>query len=196
MSASPPPMPSQQLSPQQIQEMEQARARYKQIRRAITSATFFGWSVAIFGGLSLLCTFADFGFAGIFVSIGLCVIGYVELTHVAKLKKLQPESARVLGKNQFALAAVLTIYALWQLAFPTPLSAEAKAQLDQVKSVMDIEQMERLVRVAVYVVLIAVAIGVEGSMAFFYFRREAMVKDFLANTPPWIVAMLQNGMSL
>jgi hypothetical protein len=189
-------MPYQQLGPQQVQEMDQARARYKLIRRAITSANFFGWSVAIFGGLSLLCTFMDFGFASLFVSFGLCAIGYVELTHVARLKKLQPESARVLGYNQFALAAVLTIYALWQLAFPTPLSAEARAQLDQVKSVMDLEAMERLVRVAVYVTLIAVAVLVEGSMAFFYFRREAMVRDFLANTPPWIIAMLQNGMSL
>ncbi len=196
MSSSPPPSLSQQLTPQQIQEMDQARQRYKLIRRAITSATFFGWSVAIFGGLSLLCTFADFGFAGLFVSIGLCVIGYVELTHVSRLKKLEAGSARVLGNNQLALAAVLTIYALWQLAFPTPLSAEAKAQLDQVRSVMDLEQMEKLIRVAVYVILIAVAVLVEGSMAFFYFRREAMVKDFLATTPPWIIAMLQNGMSL
>ncbi len=87
--------------------------------------------------------------------------------------------------------------ALWQLLLPSPMSAAMQDQYNQLKAAgMDLQSMESTIRVMVYVVVIAVAVLVEGSMAFFYFRREAMVKDFLANTPAWIIAMLQNGMSL
>ena len=184
------------FNPAQLSEIELARQRYRPIRRAITSATFFGWSVAAFGGLSLICNVFSFGWSGVFVGLGLCLIGYVELTHVAKLKQLDPEAARVLGYNQFALAGLLTAYALWELLFPAPIPPEVAAQLEEVKSVMDVEALQRSIRVMTYTTLIAVALLVEGSLAFFYFRRTRMVKDFLAETPEWILAMQKSGMGL
>ena len=205
MSASPPPL-SQGPSPQQVREIEEARVRFKPIRRAIGSATFFGWSVLIFGALSLVCSVTDITVAGLFVGFGLCVIGYFELTHVAKLKKLDPNAPVVLGRNQFALAGLLVIYAVWQLMFPSisqeALSKETMAHATEFKQAgIDLtamnDQMSGLVSLVwklLYGSLIAVALAVELPMAFFYFRRSAMVKDYVANTPAWIVAMQQSGM--
>jgi len=189
-AASPPP-----LNPQQMQELATARVAMKGIRRAISLGQMDGWSLAVFSGLTLICGITSP--TAILVGLGLGAVAFVELRFLGKLKQLDPAAPKTLGYNQLALAAILIVYALWNLAFPSPISDEVAKQAPELKQMLgDVQGLSDLINSLVYYTLIGVAIFAQGSMALMYFRRNKMVTDFLATTPTWIIQMQQAGFSL
>jgi len=189
----PPPIPTASpFSPNQIAELAIARKAMKPIRRAVGMAQMDGWSLAVFAGLTLICGFSSL--TAILVGVGLGVIAYIELRSIPKLRQLDSAVAKTLTYNQLALAALLILYAGYNLLFPTPLPTEVIANNAELKAAgIDMGSLQSMLNQVVYFALIAVAVGVQGSTALFYFRRTKMIESYLAHTPPWIVQMQKAG---
>ena len=108
-AASKPP----QLSPENLRELQAARDSLRKVRRAVSTAKFEGYSVAVCGALTLLM-----GIGSIGQMIGgtvLTAIGIIEIVSASRLSRLDPEAARVLTINQLSLAALILLYALWSI---------------------------------------------------------------------------------
>jgi protein-S-isoprenylcysteine O-methyltransferase Ste14 len=188
-----PPLPtSSPYTPQQMQELVVARVAMKSIRRAIFMAQTDGWSLAVFALLSLVCGFSSL--TAILVGLGLGVVAFVELRTIPRLKQLDPKSPQTLGYNQLALAGILICYAVWNLLFPSGMSQDIINSAPELQSAgFDLGTMESQINHLIYFALIIVALGAQGSLALFYFRRTKIIQSYLANTPAWIVEMQRAG---
>jgi hypothetical protein len=192
-TAGPPPLPAlpPQLSQANLAELQTARLGLTKIRRAVTMARFDGWSVGIFGALTLICGL--FSFWGFVMGTGMIIIAYVELKGAEKVKRLQPGVIRTLALNQLAMASLLIIYAVWSIA--TTNASTILSDLGADSSMVD-AQLVRLVTWIVYGAVIAVAVFCQGGMALYYITREKYLRAYLAETPPWIITMQQAGVSI
>ena len=198
--SSPPPIPQANLSPESLAELKTARNAMKKIRRAILSARIEGYSIAIFGALSFAFSIGNVW--DMLVTAILTAIGIIEINGAAKLARLDVRGTRLLMFNQLALAVLILLYALWniytQLANPnaalagiSPSDVQALNQIG-VTGQLDIANQIMLI---VYSSLIVAALA-EAAMALYYHSRAAYVRQFIAQTPEWIVTMQKNGVSI
>jgi len=198
-SAPKPPTPAP-LDYATMEQMAKAQGPYRRLRRAASVAAGDGWTIVIFGGLSLLCTLA-FGFSlnGFLLGTALVVMGVVEIKGGKALLKLDPTAPRRLCWNQIFLASALTVYAIWNLLATlgghTSELAREIASLDAGMA-NDIEHMYVVITRLMYVCLIVVSVLAQGGLAFYYHRREKMLADYLATTPPFILEMQRAGLGV
>src|SRR5437762_3656804 len=96
----PPPLAAAvpQLSQDNLLQLAAARTTGRKLRRAISVASFDGWSIAIFAALTFVCSLTDL--LGLLMAIGLGAIACIELRGANKLRRLEPGAIRVLGFNQ------------------------------------------------------------------------------------------------
>lgn len=184
--------PAAPLSPDHFRELADTRCAAAKVRRAAGIASFSGWSMAVFGAITLVG-----GVLGDVVSlvlgIGLGAIAWNELRGSAKLKRFDPSGARVLGFNQIGLGALIVAYAAWSLKVnlgSSSLASLSEAGLDPSQQAM-IGDIAKLVTYAVYGGLIIVGFIVPGLTAWYYFSRGRIVRRFIDRTPPWILDTLR-----
>jgi hypothetical protein len=189
---------SPQLSEQNLRELAEARKSLRKVGRAISVARFDGWTIAIFAGLTFLMGVTDLG--NILMALGLGAVAYFELTGASRLRRLDGSAIRMLGFNQFGMAALLTLYALWRIH--VELSGGGMITTMIQSDPMDAQVLgpwqnfgHSLV-IAFYGAVIAVAILGMGGMAWFYFSRRKYLEAYLTHTPQWIIAMQKTGLSL
>jgi hypothetical protein len=189
---------SPQLSEENLRELATARQSLRKVNRAISVARFDGWTIAIFAGLTLLMGITDP--TNILLALCLGTVAYVELSGAAKLRRLDPSAVRMLGFNQFGLAGLLTVYALWRIhvelhggGFLASLVAQDPADAQALGPYMN---LGRSIVFMFYGSLIAVAVVGMGGMAWFYFSRRKYLDAYLGNTPQWIIDMQKSGLSL
>ncbi|MGD0138398.1 MAG: hypothetical protein ABSD28_05935 [Tepidisphaeraceae bacterium] len=194
----PAPQPPQ-LSPENLRELQAARRSLGKIRRAVSTARFEGYSIAICGALTVLMNTDSIGY--MLVGTVLTAIGIVEIVAAGRLRRLEVGAVRMLAINQLSLAALILLYALWNLHaeiahpvsdFPdlSPSDAKLLGQMDS--SVLGITHEAMLL---LYGSLIAAA-AVEAGMAWYYHSRAGHLREYLARTPPWIIAMQKAGISV
>ena len=137
----------------------------------------------------------------ILLGLILTAIGVVEILGGGQLRRLDLRAVRILTINQLCLATLILLYALWNLhgeiAHPdsdlaglSPSDAQTLVQGDS--SVLGITHE---IMVLLYGSLIAAAVF-EAAMAGYYHTRGAYLRQYLAQTPPWIVAMQKAGVSI
>jgi len=171
----------------------------RKIRRAVTTATFDGWTVAFFGILTFIFSIGDI--ISMALGAGLTVIGVIELYGAKRLKRLDQSAIAFLVWNQIALGSLLLIYAVWRtvdiLHHPATASSlgATEAELDAA-GMGNIANLEQSMMLAVYGSLMAIAVFGQGSMALYYFTRRKHVQTYLAETPPWITQMQRAGMGI
>lgn len=209
MDSIPPPIPVipvanalPQFTPENLRELEIAKRGARKVRRAVFTANFDGWTIAIFGALTLMMGFTNW--LNILLAFAFGVVAYVELRNAARLKRLQADAAKNLGFNQLGLAAVLILYACWQMyaAAHTTITAASLgiSDPDVTQAFGNIQaQAQPLVQMimhAIYGALIVIAVFGQGSMALYYFSRVRLVRDYVAKTPQWIIKLQEAGVSL
>jgi uncharacterized membrane protein HdeD (DUF308 family) len=188
-----------QLSPENLRELQAARRSLGKIRRAVGTARFEGYTVAICGGLTVLTNTDSIGY--MLVGTVLTAVGIVEIVGAGRLRRLEVGAVRMLAVNQLSLAVLILLYALWNLhaevAHPvsdspdlSPADVKLLGQMDS--SVLDITHEAMLL---LYGSLIAAA-GVEAGMAWYYHSRGGHLREYLAHTPPWIITMQKAGISV
>ena len=74
----PPAIPPPQLSAEQLHQIETARRAAAKIRKAVRVARFDGWTVGIFGGLTILAGFLG-SFSTVLAGLIMVLIAFIEL---------------------------------------------------------------------------------------------------------------------
>ncbi|MCY2950747.1 MAG: hypothetical protein NTU53_02070, partial [Planctomycetota bacterium] len=185
------------LTPDQLAQLTAARLASRKIRRAVSVATFDGWTIAIFAALTFLCGLSSP--ATILLGLGMAGVSYVELSNAAKLRRTDPSALRRLAFNQFALAAMLILYALWSLHTQSDhkqLQSLIASEPAAAEMLTTLQPLVQRITVAIYASLIAVAILAQGGTALFYYTRTKYIQAYLAQTPPWILQLQKAGFAL
>ena len=100
----------------------------------------------------------------------------------------------MLGWNQVGFLAMIIVYCLWMmfagLTSEGPFAAEiaAKPELAQVLDSVDgLDQMYKLVILAVYGSVIVLSVIFQGWNAYYYFSRRKHVEQYVCETPSWVI---------
>ena len=191
----PAPAHAPTLTPDHLQQLAAARARGRKIGRAVGVARFDGWSVATFAFLTAL--FGLTSPSSLLLGGLMGLIAFIELRAAGRLRRLEPEAARTLGINQIALGSLLVAYATWriycELTGAGAYAEIAATDVQLAEMLKPVEDLTRLVTLALYGGLISFAILAQGAMALYYFTRAGHVRDYVTQTPPWVVTVQQTG---
>ena len=194
----PPPAPVASLahlSEENLRQLAVAQIGVRKIRRAISIANFDGWTIGAFAALTLLFGLTDP--SSLLMGAGMGAIAFIELRGVHRLRRLDPRAPRTLGFNQLALATLLIVYSSWRLF---ALSRGGSLYADQDPQIAEmlqpVESLTRMISTTVYITLIAIAIFAQGGLALYYFTRGKHIQAYVTQTPGWIIAMQQAGVSL
>jgi hypothetical protein len=170
-------------------EIAAAADQVKPIRRAIRVASFNAWSTLIVAVCS--APFALLSIDGYVVFAALAISAYNEFRGRRRLVDFDPSGATILGWNQLFLLAVITAYCLWAmyngLTGENQIAAELANNEDVKAALGDVGVLYRQLTVLVYGSVIAISAIFQGGNAIYYFTRRAVVEDYLATTPEWLV---------
>jgi hypothetical protein len=184
------------LTPDQLKQIGDARLRSKKIRKGVSVAMFDGWTVGLFGGLTLL--FGIFSPVGLILGAGMIAIAYVELRGAKRMRLLDPQSPRMLAWNQVVLGGLLLAYAsysLWTIyTGRTDMQTEIAKYPELTDVVGDMDRLSKLIGLLIYGTLMAVAIFGQGGTALFYLSRKKHIEAYLRETPSWIIDAQRSGM--
>jgi hypothetical protein len=185
------------LSDEHLRQLAAARRAGGKLKRAIAVASFDGWTVGVFGALTLLTGLTDP--SGLLMGAGMGAVAFVELRGAGRLKRLESGVTRTLGFNQLALAGIMIAYALWRLhaemSGVSPYQAY-KSDPQLARMLQPIENMTHLITLALYGAMICVALFAQGGLALFYFTRGKYIDAYLTKTPAWIIDMQRGGVVL
>jgi hypothetical protein len=186
------------LSPEQFQQLADARQRGTKIRRAISVAKFNAWTIAIFAGFTLIG--AIFSLWAALLGIGMAIVAYFEFQGAERLRKLDASVAKALAINQVALGVLLLTYAVYSLLTAGREMDEIKNQMASSPEVanfmMSVQGLTQLVTWLIYGTLAAVAIFGQGGTALFYLSRRRYIEEYARQTPQWIIQAQQAGMPM
>lgn len=191
-AASPEPGPGggadpPEAGPLDAEQRETLRAANERLGSRILGsekvAGFNAWTLAIFGGISLLT--GVFSAAGLVVGAGLLIFAWNEFRGRALLRRLDRRGPRVLAWNQIALAAAVLLYCGWSgwraWARPDP----SLARLESVLGMSPGTVAE--LTVTVYAAVFVVTALFLGFTARYHFVRASRLEAYLERTPGWVV---------
>ncbi len=181
------------LTPEQLEAIGLARDRGRKISRAAGVATFSGWTMACFAGLTLLSGL--FSLSALLLGIGLSVIAYIELRGAKRLRRFDIGAPRQLGLNQIALGVLLFGYGLWgileALFGPSPYEQYLAGGGAMAETIAPIDHLNRAIGVLVYALVILCGLFAPAGAAAYYFSRRRHVVAYLKNTPQWVIDTLR-----
>ncbi len=181
------------LTPEQLGAIGLARHQGRKIGRAASVATFSGWSMACFAGLTLLSGL--FSLPALLLGIGMSVIAYIELRGARRLRRFDLGAPRQLGLNQIALGVLLFGYGLWGLLNalfgPSPYEQYLAAGGQMAEVIAPIEHLNRAIGVLFYALVILCGVFAPAGAAVYYFSRRRHLVAYLKNTPQWVIDTLR-----
>lgn len=172
------------LTPEQQQELSDARDRAKPVMRAARWARFNAWSMGIFAALTII--FGLFSFTAIVLGVGLAVVTWNEYRGGRMLMGFDPAAPRLLGRNQLGLMALIMAYALWSIYRARTHPDADLAQMDQILG-GDTSGLVASLTTILYLAVMAATGLCQGFMARYYFKRGPMVEAYVRDTPAWVV---------
>jgi len=174
-------------------QIAEANWRGRKVRRAAGVASFSGWTLLIFGALTVLT--GIFSLPALLLGVGLCIVAYFELDGSKKLRRLDASAPRQLGFNQLALAGLLALYGAWgvyyALTAPNPYEAHLSSNGQVADMIGPIARLHTLIMVSFYLAVIGVGMIAPGLTALYYFTRKSHLINFVQRTPAWIVRLLR-----
>jgi hypothetical protein len=207
--ATPPPAPANSsddqptgrdspLTPEQMQMIAAAQRRHRKIRGAGRMALINVFLLGSVGAVSLLAALGallagSVDPAGLVMGAGLTALAWNEYRGRRLLLGLQPKGPIILGWNQLALLGLVVGYAAIMLAQalsgPNPYDEIIRAEPMAERMVGDIGRLYRQISILLYGSLIAATLVFQGLAAWYYFSRGRLLRDYLHQTPGWIVEL-------
>ena len=172
------------FTPEQRQELEDAKERAASFMGAARVASFNGWTFGVFAALSILSGLRSLPV--LLVGVGLAVVARNEFTGQKRILAYDPSAFELLWKNQVALMAIIVAYCLWAMRHSSLVSDPGMQELNELMGEGFDELVRSLVTVG-YVAVIGLTIIFQGWNARYYHVRIARLKEYLAETPPWVV---------
>jgi hypothetical protein len=172
------------LTPEQQQELRDAKERTRAFLGAAKVAAFNGWTIGFFAVVSLL--FGLFSLTGFLVGAGLAVVARNELVGGRRVRALDPSGLELLWRNQLGFMALIIGYSLWSMygavTVPDPGMAELTELLGE-----GTDDLIQSLTLTVYAGVIGATAIFQGLNARYYFVRVARMQDYVRDTPPWII---------
>jgi hypothetical protein len=178
------------LAPEQKQRLAAATVERDRLLRPARLARMNGWSLGIFGGLSILIGLVTGG-GGILVGAALVALAWNEMRGVALLRRLDPEGARILGWNQIAVGGVVAVYCAAAIVRSRMAPNASMQELEELAGISG-DLMSELTTVFYGSVAIVVGI-VQGLLARYHFRAGPRLAAFRRATPGWIIDLWAIG---
>jgi hypothetical protein len=181
--------------------IRRARVARKVVRKAARVAAWDAGITLTIGLAGLLFSVVLWSWVGLFITVGISVVGVVGLVGWDRMQDANPSAARLLGLNQLALMALIVLYCVIQmLTFsPTELtgSATIQNQLAELRNAgMDTGSLDflsqsgpTLVR-GFYGLVIILSVLVQGGMAMYYFSRRRHLESYRDDAPEWVRRLL------
>lgn len=184
------------LTGDQLTALQSARARMKKVLSAARYASFNGWSLAVFGGFSLLFSLGQG--VGALLGLGLAVCAWNELAGAAGLRRLEPSAIRRLAWNQAAIVAIVLFYAAWQVhaaqTAPSDLSQMLASAGEGAALGQSIDDLARTLTICVYTLVALCTLIFQGCTAIFYRSRRDALESCVRDTPPWVLDLHRRGL--
>lgn len=178
------------LTPDQQQELRDAKVLAGSFLGAGKVASMNGWSIGFFAGVSIL--FGLFSFTGLLMGVGLGVVARNEFVGRKQLRSFDPSGLELLWRNQMGFMALIIVYCLWSIysavALPNPQMAELMELLGD-----DMDELIQSLTVTVYAAVIVATAIFQGLNARYYFIRVARLRDYVRDTPPWVVDLQRSA---
>ncbi len=172
--------------------------RVRPIEKAVGYARFSGWSTLLAGGCTLVFSFGNTPM--LVFSLVLAGLGTRELTLARSLRSLDRKAPGKLAINQLMLGGLLMMYALTKL-FSAPaagvmesaMKADPMLQSTPELSGMfdDLIKLEQVATAAVYVLMIVVALFLQGLTAVYYLLKGMKLRKLHEQAPRWAVRVYQ-----
>ena len=180
------------ISPEQLQAITIARHQGRKISRAAMVASISGWTMAVFGAISLLGGL--FSVPSFLLGLGLSVAAFVELRGARGLRALDLAAPRSPALNQLGLLVVVIAYAGWSIVTaligPGPYDEQLAAGGPIAESLAPIDHLTRAVTVAFYAAVIGGSMVAQGCASAYYFSRRRHMTAYLQRTPKWVIETL------
>ena len=172
------------LTPEQQQDLDDAQERVGAFLGAAKVAAFNGWTVGFFAAVSILL--GVFSVTNLVVGVGLAVVARNELVGRVRLQSFDPSGLELLWRNQLGFMVLIILYCLWSIyrtvAFPVP----GMARLTELLGDGTGELVQWLL-LTVYAAVIVATTIFQGLNARYYFVRVARLRDYVRDTPQWVV---------
>lgn len=192
-----PDAPQGPLSATDLALLGAAREASRKIRRTVSVARMSAWTTGIFGGLSML-GLALGDLSSLVIGGVLIFIAVRESQAAGRLAKLDVAAPRELATNQLAFAGVILAYCIWQGISATRSTALAgmpeptgDPQVDAMLG--DFGAIAKTITLWFYVLVAVGGVAGTGMMALYYSRRARLVREFVDQTPAWVVQVIRAG---
>ena len=172
------------FTPEQQQELEDAKERAASFMGAARVASFNGWTFGFFAVISIVTGLSSLPV--LLVGVGLAVVARNELAGRKRILAYDPSAFELLWKNQVALMAIIVAYCLWAMTRSSLVSDPSMQELNELMGDGFDEALQSLVTVA-YVAVIGLTVIFQGLNARYYHVRIARLEAYLAETPQWVV---------
>ncbi len=176
------------LTPEDVAQLAAAIERTGKLTKASKMAAVNGWALAISAGLT--APFAPFSGVAFILLFALALLAWNEFRGRKMLDRFEEAGPDLLWKNQVGLMAVVVAYCLWGIR--TAVAGPVNPSLAQLEEfVPDITELVSQAAAGFYALIIVVTVLLQGVMARFYHNRIALVRDYLAETPEWVVDVVR-----
>jgi len=174
------------LSAEHQREIVAAGDRAASIVGAAKVAAFNGWTIGFFAVASML--FGLFSLTGFLVGAGLAVVARNELVGLRRVRSFDPSGLELLWRNQLGLMGLIIVYCVWSIyratSRPDPDMAELTELLGEGTG-----DLLRSLTVTLYIAVMIATVIFQGLNARYYFVRIARMRDYLRDTPAWVVEL-------
>ena len=186
------------LDESHYQQLEHLVRLAKPARKAASYAGFSGWMTLMAGVIQL--PFAIRNPPMLLLCVVLAGIGTRELSLRRKMLRLDSSAPKKLALNQIVLGITLASYAIYKLMQPSGPSVLTSSiatdpmlqSTPEVAGMLDgMAQLEQLVMASVYVLLIVLAVFVQGGTAGYYALKSFPLRRRHKQTPLWCLRVYQ-----
>lgn len=171
-----------ELTPEQELELRDAKERAGSFLGATKVAAFNGWSIGFFAVVSIL--FGLFSLTSFLVGVGLAFVARNEFVGRTRLRSFDPSGLELLWRNQLGFMALIIAYCVWSIFRTFALPESEISELTQLLGATGLVQAATLI---VYTVVIVTTAIFQGWNAYYYFVRVARIRDYVRDTPQWVL---------
>lgn len=178
------------LTDEQQQELRDAAQSAGSFLGAAKVAAFNGWSIGFFAVVSIL--FGLVSPTSFVVGVGLAVVARNEFVGCGRLRSFDPSGLELLWRNQLGFMALIVVYCLWSLYRGVALPDAEMAELVELLGDGAIDLVQSLTMILYTAVIVATVIF-QGLNARYYFVRLQRLRDYLRETPLWVVDLQRSA---
>ncbi|QNN22977.1 hypothetical protein HED60_12095 [Planctomycetales bacterium ZRK34] len=129
----------------------------------------------------------------IFVGVVVGGVGVVELIGRGRILQMDPTAGRMLAINQLVLMAAILIYCAWSIYVGLQYPSELATNPDLKSLNFDIAGLEKTLIWVLYGTVAAGSVIYQGLCALFYLNTGRRLRDYIQQTPPWIIQLQRGG---